>query len=215
VARDYVQLSRVLSHALRHEPWLYELELDADGWTQVEAVLAALREERSDWRDLTPADLVEMMRRASKQRYELAEGRIAKAEIDKQNAELIRQRDALFAQRDQYIKDQRAVRPDADAKRLDEEFWQQKPKLKRDWSDIAHQLDDTAERLAKEQWEQYKRLAGEVEADNVVERADDDDAKRRIKPPEDSAAYTNSEQLVLPPRQPPAPPRTGYTAPRP
>jgi hypothetical protein len=42
VARDYVQLSRVPSHALRHEPLLYELELDADGWVAV----AALREER-------------------------------------------------------------------------------------------------------------------------------------------------------------------------
>ena len=50
MAKDYVGLSRVLSHALRHEPWLYELELDADGSTAVEAVLAALREERPDWR---------------------------------------------------------------------------------------------------------------------------------------------------------------------
>jgi putative RNA 2'-phosphotransferase len=37
-----ITLGRVLSHALRHEPWLYELELDADGWVAV----AALREER-------------------------------------------------------------------------------------------------------------------------------------------------------------------------
>ena len=29
---DPVALSRVVSHALRHEPWLYELELDEDGW---------------------------------------------------------------------------------------------------------------------------------------------------------------------------------------
>jgi putative RNA 2'-phosphotransferase len=65
----------VLSHALRHEPWLYELELDAGGWAEVEAVLAALREERADWRDLAPGDLAEMMRRASKQRYEMADGR--------------------------------------------------------------------------------------------------------------------------------------------
>jgi putative RNA 2'-phosphotransferase len=76
VPRDYVQLSRALSHALRHEPWLYELELDADGWAEVEAVLAALREERADWRDLAQADLAEMMRSASKQRHEMAGGRI-------------------------------------------------------------------------------------------------------------------------------------------
>jgi len=76
MARDHTQLSRVLSHALRHEPWLYELELDADGWAAVEAVLAALREERADWRDLTETDVAEMMRRASKQRYQMAGGRI-------------------------------------------------------------------------------------------------------------------------------------------
>ena len=64
MAREYSRLSRVLSHALRHEPWLYELELDADGWVAVEAVLAALREERADWRDLAETDLAEMMRRA-------------------------------------------------------------------------------------------------------------------------------------------------------
>lgn len=76
MARDFDRLSRVLSHALRHEPWLYELELDADGWAEVEAVLAALREERADWRDLSAEDLAETIRRASKQRHEMAGGRI-------------------------------------------------------------------------------------------------------------------------------------------
>lgn len=32
-------LSRVVSHALRHEPWLYELELDARGWTSMDALV--------------------------------------------------------------------------------------------------------------------------------------------------------------------------------
>ena len=38
--------SRVASHALRHEPWLYELDLDDDGWVATDALLAALRGER-------------------------------------------------------------------------------------------------------------------------------------------------------------------------
>lgn len=29
---DYQILSKTISHALRHEPWLYELELDNEGW---------------------------------------------------------------------------------------------------------------------------------------------------------------------------------------
>lgn len=76
MARDLIQISRVVSHALRHEPWLYELELDADGWTDVDAVLAALREGRGEWRDLTADDLAEMIRHSSKQRHEMADGRI-------------------------------------------------------------------------------------------------------------------------------------------
>ena len=76
MARNLDHVSRALSHALRHEPWLYELELDADGWAAVEAVLAALRQEKSDWRDLTEQDLAETIRRSSKQRHEMADGRI-------------------------------------------------------------------------------------------------------------------------------------------
>jgi putative RNA 2'-phosphotransferase len=76
MAKDLTQISRALSHALRHEPWLYELELDADGWAEVAAVLAALRQERAEWGDLGEADLAEMIRQSSKQRHEMAGGRI-------------------------------------------------------------------------------------------------------------------------------------------
>lgn len=40
---DLPKLSRAVSHALRHEPWLYELELDGEGWTSVDDLLQALR----------------------------------------------------------------------------------------------------------------------------------------------------------------------------
>lgn len=40
-----INLSRAVSHALRHEPWLYELELDEEGWVAVEALTAALQDE--------------------------------------------------------------------------------------------------------------------------------------------------------------------------
>jgi putative RNA 2'-phosphotransferase len=76
VARDFDRVSRVLSHALRHEPWLYELELDADGWADVGAVLAALRIERPEWHDLGEDDLAQAIARGSKQRHEMAAGRI-------------------------------------------------------------------------------------------------------------------------------------------
>ncbi|WP_353115074.1 RNA 2'-phosphotransferase [Microbacterium sp.] len=68
-------LSRMVSHALRHEPWLYELELDAEGWTSVESLVDALRRE-DGWDELTAADVEAMVSSAVKQRHEIREGRI-------------------------------------------------------------------------------------------------------------------------------------------
>jgi hypothetical protein len=73
--KDLTALSRTMSHALRHEPWLYELELDGEGWTPVEALLAALRGERNDWADLTADDFAEVIATSSKRRHEMAGGR--------------------------------------------------------------------------------------------------------------------------------------------
>jgi putative RNA 2'-phosphotransferase len=74
--QDLTRLSRVVSHALRHEPWLYELELDGEGWTNVDALLVALRQEFPGWADLSEQDLADMIRVSSKQRHEMANGRI-------------------------------------------------------------------------------------------------------------------------------------------
>ena len=66
---DFLNLSRAVSHALRHEPWLYELELDDEGWTSIGDVLAALRIQ--GWNDLDEDDLVQMIAGSSKQRHEI------------------------------------------------------------------------------------------------------------------------------------------------
>lgn len=76
MAKNLNDLSRAVSHALRHEPWLYELELDAEGWTNVIDLLAALRMDVANWRDLTEQDIADMIRSSSKQRHELVDGRI-------------------------------------------------------------------------------------------------------------------------------------------
>ena len=70
------QVSKVLSHALRHEPWLYELELDDEGWTSLDALLAALRAEHESWRGLLRADLERVVAGGSKRRHEIAGDRI-------------------------------------------------------------------------------------------------------------------------------------------
>ncbi len=73
---EYVKLSRVISHALRHEPWLYELELDAEGWVCTDQLLEALRKMRPGWRDLELEDLEDVIRTSSKKRFEIRTGRI-------------------------------------------------------------------------------------------------------------------------------------------
>jgi putative RNA 2'-phosphotransferase len=59
--RELVRLSKTVSHALRHAPWQYELELDAEGWVTVDALLAALRERRPAWELLRAEHLAEMV----------------------------------------------------------------------------------------------------------------------------------------------------------
>lgn len=73
---DLTELSRAVSHALRHEPWLYELELDDEGWVPVEGVLGTLRSECPEWKNLTEADLARMITSSSKRRHEISDGRI-------------------------------------------------------------------------------------------------------------------------------------------
>jgi putative RNA 2'-phosphotransferase len=73
---DYVLLSKTIAHALRHRPWLYELELDEEGWTAIEPLLEALRRRQQDWKDLNERDLYEMIASSEKRRFEMAGGRI-------------------------------------------------------------------------------------------------------------------------------------------
>lgn len=71
-----VDLSRAVSHALRHEPWLYELEIDDEGWTRVDDLLEALRLTRSNWKHLAKEDLEEMIARSEKRRHEISGDKI-------------------------------------------------------------------------------------------------------------------------------------------
>lgn len=70
------ELSQRVAHALRHEPWLYELELDAAGWTPVDALLDSLRRSGDGWAELARSDLEQMIVSSSKKRYEIEGDRI-------------------------------------------------------------------------------------------------------------------------------------------
>jgi len=73
---NLVQLSKTISHALRHAPEQYGLTLDSEGWVVTQALLIALGDRRSQWRNLQESDLAEMMAQAEKQRFEMRDGKI-------------------------------------------------------------------------------------------------------------------------------------------
>ena len=77
--KDLRDLSRLVSHALRHEPAAYGLKLDGDGWVALEDLIAAVRASDARWRDVTPADLEAIGSAFEKKRHEIAHGRIRAA----------------------------------------------------------------------------------------------------------------------------------------
>lgn len=72
---DYSKLSKEVSYALRHAPWEYELELDDEGFVEMEQLLNALHLEQQ-WNSVTADDLAKMIEGSAKQRHEIVEGRI-------------------------------------------------------------------------------------------------------------------------------------------
>ena len=72
---DYCKLSKEVSYALRHAPWEYELELDENGWVDIEQLLMSLRE-NNQWSSLKEEDLYNMIESSEKKRHEILLGRI-------------------------------------------------------------------------------------------------------------------------------------------
>jgi putative RNA 2'-phosphotransferase len=70
---DLAKISKVVSHALRHEPHSYGLTLDGDGWVQLSSLVNALRS-----RDLQVTDeiIIEMINQSEKKRHQIKDGKI-------------------------------------------------------------------------------------------------------------------------------------------
>jgi len=74
--RSDVALSKVVSHALRHEPSTYGLELDGAGWVPVTDLVHALHRRGTRWRHVDRAALEQMVESSAKRRYEIDGDRI-------------------------------------------------------------------------------------------------------------------------------------------
>ena len=72
---DYIQLSKEVSYTLRHAPWEYELELDENGWVNVDQLLAALKQSHK-WDGVLQSDLEQIIATSDKKRFEINDGRI-------------------------------------------------------------------------------------------------------------------------------------------
>jgi putative RNA 2'-phosphotransferase len=73
---NLTKLSRTVSHALRHEPSLYGLELDSCGWVHMIDLVVSLRRRRAEWRKLGENEIIEMISKSDKHRFEVYEGKI-------------------------------------------------------------------------------------------------------------------------------------------
>lgn len=69
-------LSRTISQVLRHAPWLFELDLDEEGWADVQSFLCALRSLGGEWAYLSLDDLERVVSTGNKRRYEIVGMRI-------------------------------------------------------------------------------------------------------------------------------------------
>src|SRR5437879_12797523 len=71
-----IRLSKTISHALRHAPGDYGLALDAEGWVEIDALLAALRRRLGNRRQIGLAEIETIMAESEKQRFEIRAGKI-------------------------------------------------------------------------------------------------------------------------------------------
>lgn len=74
--RDDVNLSKTLAFILRHNPHLFELELDDNGWVELSALLDAIRHEKKRFKDVQQSDIERIIEQSEKKRYEIEGERI-------------------------------------------------------------------------------------------------------------------------------------------
>jgi putative RNA 2'-phosphotransferase len=66
-----IELSRVISHALRHMPDEYGLKIDREGWVNLKDLIEALKAKSNDFLDLNERDVYLMIERSVKRRHEV------------------------------------------------------------------------------------------------------------------------------------------------
>ena len=73
---NYTKLSKIVSHALRHEPASYDLILDKDGWAEIDNLLLSLRTKDKVWSALSHVHLEQMIKCGDKKRHQIRDSKI-------------------------------------------------------------------------------------------------------------------------------------------
>tara|TARA_R110002110_G_scaffold415797_1_gene656217 strand:+ start:39187 stop:39738 length:552 start_codon:yes stop_codon:yes gene_type:complete len=71
-----VSLSKLMSYALRHEPWVFELELDEKGWVEIEKLILALKKNQPEIAGIDKSHFKKIIEQSSKTRFEINEHQI-------------------------------------------------------------------------------------------------------------------------------------------
>ena len=78
---NFNELSKIISHALRHQPSLYNLKLDKDGWVDVGLLIASLKNRDEKYIDLSIEDIEKMIELSQKKRHEITGNKIRTGRI--------------------------------------------------------------------------------------------------------------------------------------
>jgi len=73
---NFNELSKIISHALRHQPSLYNLELDEDGWVSVGLLIESVKKKDKKYNFLSITDVEEMIATSKKKRHQIIDNKI-------------------------------------------------------------------------------------------------------------------------------------------
>lgn len=69
---DYIKLSKEISYALRHAPWEYELEMDENGFVDIQQLLSSINEENNYQKLIDKMDILQVIEISDKKRLEIS-----------------------------------------------------------------------------------------------------------------------------------------------
>lgn len=69
---DYIKLSKEISYALRHAPWEYELEMDENGFVDIQQLISSINEENAYPKLIDKTDILHVIEISDKKRLEIS-----------------------------------------------------------------------------------------------------------------------------------------------